>query len=303
MQIARLPARTGFRWVLDGFRILRRQPIALVAIVFMNLALMALSMLVPLVGSLGPLILTPLFMVGMMEAARMAEAGTNPSPATLFIGFRAQSGQAWKPLVLLGVINALATLLALAVSILAGGDLLMDLASGRKNPNDPAVSESALLGAAFAFAIVYLPVQLATWYAPLFIAWDRVPLVKAMFFSIAAILRNKWAFLTYALGWVAVAVIASLVLRLLNSLLAGSPTLWSIVLTPLWLIGITAVYCSFWSTYRDAVDRSGAAGHIPPPSNPPSPEPPTEFNPPTSPEAKEPVPTQPPGGPNQPPTP
>ncbi len=255
MQIARLPARTGFRWVIDGFRILRRQPVALIALVFMNLALMALSMLIPLVGSLGPLILTPAFMVGMMQAARMAEAGQNPSPLTLFAGFRAQSGTAWKPLLGLGAINAVATVLALVASVLAGGDALVDIASGRINPNDPGVTDSALAATVIAFLVIYLPVQLATWYAPLFIAWDRVPLVKSMFFSIAAILRNKWAFLVYALSWLAFAVLASFALRVLHGLLAGSPMLWSVMLTPLWLIGITAVYCSFWSTYRDAVDQ------------------------------------------------
>ena len=274
MQIARLPARTGIQWVIDGFRILRRQPVALVAIAFMNLALMVLSMLIPLVGSLGPLVLTPIFMVGMMEAAKVAEAGGNPSPATLFAGFRAQGGAAWKTLALLGVINALATLLALTASVLVGGDLLMEIASGRITPSSPGVSDGAVLSAALAFAVIYLPVQLATWYAPLFIAWDRVPLVKSMFFSIAAILRNKWAFLVYALGWAGVAVLASLLLRVLNGLLAGSPTLWSIVLTPLWLIGITAVYCSFWSTYRDAVDLSGSVHATPPASDPPAPLPP-----------------------------
>ena len=271
MQIARLSALTGLRWVLDGFHILRRQPVALVAIAFMNLALMALSMLIPLVGSLGPLILTPIFMVGMMEAARMAESGTNPSPATLFAGFKAQGGRAWKTLALLGVINAIATLVALTVSVLTGGDTLIDLVSGKLNPNDPSLSEGALLGAALAFAVVYLPVQLATWYAPMFIAWDRVPLLKSMFFSIAAILRNKWAFLAYAVGWVVVAVLASLVLRVLSALLAGSPTLWSVILTPVWLIGITAVYCSFWSTYRDAVHRSGPSPMSQTPDDPPPP--------------------------------
>ena len=257
MQIARLPARTGFRWVVDGFRILRKQPVALVAIAFMNLALMALSMIVPLVGSLGPLILTPIFMVGMMEAVRMAEAGLNPPPLTLFAGFKAQAGRAWKPLLSLGLINAVATMLALAASALASGNVLIDIASGRMNPDAPGVSEGSLVGAALAFLLIYLPVQLATWYAPLFIAWDRVPVMKSMFFSIAAILRNKWAFLTYAVGWLAAAVAVSLSLRILSGLLATTPVLWSIIMTPLWLVGITAVYCSFWSTYRDAVDRSG----------------------------------------------
>ncbi|MFM8556653.1 MAG: BPSS1780 family membrane protein [Betaproteobacteria bacterium] len=256
MQISRLPARTGFRWVLDGFRLLRRQPVALVAISFLNLALMGVSMIVPIIGSLGPLILTPTLMVGMMQAVRTAEAGQNPSPLTLFAGFREDRGRAWKPLLGLGAINAVATVLALAASAMAGGDALVQMATGRLDPGDPTLSDASLAWALLVFMLIYLPIQLATWYAPMFIAWDRVPLLKSMFFSIAAILRNRWAFMTYALGWVAFAVAASIVLRLLQGLLAGSPLLWSIVMMPLWLVGISAVYCSFWATYRDAVDRN-----------------------------------------------
>ncbi len=273
MQIARLPATTGFRWVLDGFRLLRRQPVALVAIAFLNLALMGVSMIVPIIGSLGPLILTPIFMVGMMQAVRTAEAGQNPSPLTLFAGFRDDRGRAWKPLLGLGAINAVATVLALAASAMAGGDALVQMATGRLDPSDPRLNDAALAGALAVFILIYLPIQLATWYAPLFIAWDRVPLMKSMFFSIAAILRNRWAFLAYALGWVAFAVVASIVLRLLQGLLAGSPLLWSVVLMPLWLVGITAVYCSFWATYRDAVDRNPrpATPDTQPPEPPPTP--------------------------------
>jgi hypothetical protein len=40
---------------------------------------------------------------------------------------------------------------------------------------------------------------------------------------------------------------------LLNLFLGDSPVLLSMLLSPLSLILITAVYCSFWPTYRDAV--------------------------------------------------
>lgn len=257
MQISRLPARTGLRWVIDGFRVVRRQPLALTAISFLNLALMGLSMIIPIVGSLGPLVLTPLFMVGMMKAARMADQGQSPSPLTLFAAFRDDSGRAWKPLMVLGAINAAATIAAMAAAAAVGGEALFEAITGRMTPNGPQADDATLLAAAGVFLIIYLPVQLATWYAPLFIAWDRVPLLKSMFFSIAAILRNKWAFLAYAFGWLGFAVLATLGLRILATMMSGSPLLLSLVLTPLWLIGLTAVYCSFWVTYRDAVDLAG----------------------------------------------
>jgi hypothetical protein len=254
MQISRLPARTGWRWVLDGFRILRRQPIGLLAIAFVNLVLMWLSVQIPVIGSLGPLILTPLLMVGLMKAAALAERGQNPSPLVLFAAWRDDQGRAWRPLLVLGLINAVTTLIAMALSALAGGETLINLITGRIAPDDPTLQDGRLLMAALVFLLAYLPVQLATWYAPMFIAWDQVPLLKSLFFSIAAIFRNKGAFLVYAVGWMLVATAASIVIRLAQLMLTDVPMLMSMLLSPLWLIGLTAVYCSFWATYRDAVD-------------------------------------------------
>jgi hypothetical protein len=78
-----------------------------------------------------------------------------------------------------------------------------------------------------------------------------------MFFSIAAILRNKAAFLVYAAGWFGVALTGMLTIRILQGLLGGSPLLMTLILYPVWLGALAAVYCSFWATYRDAVDHSG----------------------------------------------
>jgi hypothetical protein len=259
MQISRLPAMTGWRWVIESFRVLAKQPIALLSITFINLMLMGLSLVIPLIGSVGPLLLTPVLMVGMIRAARMADAGQNPSPFVLFSGFKDQQGRAWKPLLGLGLINAAATMLALSAATMAGGELLMELATGKIGPNDPRAAEAPIGWAALVFLIIYLPVQLATWYAPMFIAWDNVPLAKSMFFSIAAILRNKAAFLVYAAGWFLVAFVGMLVVRIIQGLIGGSPMLMTLVLYPVWLGALAAVYCSFWVTYRDAVDHTGSS--------------------------------------------
>ena len=72
MQINPLRPAIGWRWVQDAFGLLRRQPVALLAIVFLNLMLLSLSVVLPLVGSIAPLVLTPGLMVGMMHAVRAA---------------------------------------------------------------------------------------------------------------------------------------------------------------------------------------------------------------------------------------
>lgn len=257
MQIHSLRAGHGWRWVRDGFRLLGRQPVGLLAITFLNLMALSLSVILPIVGTIAPLLLTPALMVGLMHAVRSAEAGRIPSPALLIAGFRDAGGTAWKPLLLLGLFNAVATLAALALAAMADGGTLMRLATGQAPDTTAdmtgAVDESALFQAAIVFVLAYTPVQMAMWYAPLFAAWHGVAPAKALFFSFFAVWRNKWTFLVFGASWFAVAFAASLGVRLLDALLGDSPVLLSMLLSPLSLVLITVVYCSFWVSYRDAV--------------------------------------------------
>ena len=260
VRIATLPAAAGWRWVADGFRLLRRQPIALLAITFMNLLLLSASVLVPLVGSIAPLVLAPVLMVGLMRAVRSADQGTTPTPTMLFAGFRDDGGRRWKPLLLLGAVNALATVAALALAAVADEGTLMRLATGQIHSDDPAVSDGALVIAALVFLLTYAPVQMAMWYAPLFVAWHRTPVAQALFYSLVGVWRNRRAFVVYAIGWFGIALAGSLLVRVLQMALGSSPFLLSMLLSPLSLLLITAVYCSFWSSYRDPVSGAGSAG-------------------------------------------
>jgi len=255
MQIASLPPSCGRRWVIDGFRLLRRFPVPLLAMTFLYLLMLMATTIVPLVGPFAPMLLTPMLAVGVMQAVRSADRGELPTPQMLFAGLRADEGRAWKPLLLLGLINVLSTLLSLAFASIADGGTLLKLATGQSTADDPSLQDARLLFASAAFLLLYTPVQMALWYAPLFVAWHRLGPGKAMFFSIVAVMRNKGAFLQFALGWFLVALLASLAVQLLKMLFGGSPLLISLVLSPLSLVVLTALYCSFWPTYRDTVSE------------------------------------------------
>ena len=43
--------------------------------------------------------------------------------------------------------------------------------------------------------------------------------------------------------------------QVLKALLGGSPLLISLLLSPTSLLVLTALYCSFWATYRDVVSE------------------------------------------------
>jgi len=267
MRIVPLPARSGWRWVTRGFALLRRQPIALLAITFLNLLLLSLSVLVPFVGSIAPLVLAPVLMVGLMRAVGTTDEGRMPLPSMLFAAFREDGGRALRPLLLLGIVNAAATMLALALAALFDGGALMQLAAGNLDEAESiALDEVSLWLAATVFVAAYIPVQMAMWYAPLFVAWHRVPPVKSLFFSLLAVWRNRGAFLVYAVGWFAVAFAGSLVVRAVQGAFGAHPFVMSMILSPLSLALITVIYCSFWPTYREpvsdeALDSAESRGH------------------------------------------
>ncbi|MBW6494936.1 MAG: hypothetical protein K0B16_10360 [Burkholderiaceae bacterium] len=254
MQLRVLPAKSGWRWVASGFLLLRRQPVALLALNFLNLVLLTFSSMVPVVGTMLPMALSTVFAVGLMSAMRAADSGVMPTPWMLFDGFRADGGRAWKPLLVLGVINAVATLGALTLSSLTDGGVLLHLAAGTiaSQPARPAEGME-MVGAILLFLLAYTPVQTAMWYAPLFVAWHGMNVPKALFFSFVAVLRNLRAFFIYATGWFALVVALSLLIQMLVSAMGSSALLLSWVLSPVSLIVLSALYCSFWATYRDVV--------------------------------------------------
>lgn len=259
MQIRLLPARTGWHWIRDAFALLVRQPIVLVAITFLSLLLMSLSVLVPFFGTIAPLVLAPALVVGLMRAIRTTDEGGTPLPSMLFAAFREDDGRAWRALALLGAVNAAATMGALALAATIDGGVLLKLAIGNIDDIEPAaVNETSLWLAAATFATAYAPIQMAMWYSPLFIAWHRITVGKALFFSLWAVGRNWRAFVVYAISWFAILFSGSIILRLAQGAFATHPFLWSMIVSPISLILITMMYCSVWPTWRDAV-REGSA--------------------------------------------
>ena len=253
MKIDLLRAATGLRWVREGFRLLRRQPMALLALTFLYLLVLMATTIVPIVGPFAPMLVTPLLSVGMMHAVRAVDRGQAPGPRLLFEGVRDDAGRAWRRLLLLGVVNAAATLLALAAASLADDGLLLQLATGQTPPDDPSLDQGTVAFAFLMFLLVYTPTQMALWYAPVFVAWHGIAPAKALFFSLAATWRNRAAFIVFMAGWFAVALVASFLIYQLRMLLGSAPLLMSMVLSPLSLVLLSALYSSFWPTYRDAV--------------------------------------------------
>ena len=83
------------------------------------------------------------------------------------------------------------------------------------------------------------------------------------FFSFVAVWRNKGAFGAFVVGWVAVAFAVSSCAQLLQGALGEQSVLASLVLSPLSLAMLTALYGSIWATYRDPIRDEGTAPGAP----------------------------------------
>lgn len=165
----------------------------------------------------------------------------------------------------LGAIYLVYTLVALAVAgLVDDGALLRAVTAGK--PMDPeALEEGNLLLAAQVLLLLMAPILMAYWYAPVLVAWHRLPVPKALFFSFIACLRNWRAFLVYGLGLVAVgAILPGAVLGLLGGLFPGAAGLiTSLVTLPLLLVLAPTVFASFYISYRDVfVAREHVSEHV-----------------------------------------
>lgn len=232
MQIAHLPAAAGRRWVAEGFRLFARQPAPLLSLTLLYLLLVLGSSLIPAVGPALVLLLMPGLMVGAMHTVREIERGTLGGYRGIIEGFRRAALDSGRPLLALGGVNVAAALLAYLVASLITDDAMTQFVITQ---------------------LLYAPVQMPLWYAPMFVAWHRLPPGKSMFFSIAAVLRNKGAFLQYVAAWAVLALAASLIVQVLLLAFGMAPLLVLLVFLPLSLVMPTAVYCSFWPSYRDVV--------------------------------------------------
>jgi hypothetical protein len=252
MQVRRVPALAGWRWVTEGFAILAASPMPLIASgILMIFTLLALS-LPPVLGQFLPLVLSPALSFGYLQAIRRAQEGKPPAPWTIFSGLRPQPGSPVRSLLVIGLVNATATALALlATAPVDGGQWLRMLTSAAPAPAAQAAPGDTVY-AAMVFLGLYAPLQLALWYAPLFAGLHRTPPLKSLFFSIVAVWRNKGAFLMYFVSWFVVAIGLAVLVQVLAALLpAGVRTL---ILAPAGLLMMAALYCSFWPSYRDVID-------------------------------------------------
>ena len=211
--------------------------------------LMVLINSFPLIGKLAATLLFPVFSVSLMNACRMIDQGNPLTPPILFSGFRKNL----RSLLVLGVVYSIVSVLILGIVALIDSGVLFHYLVLGNPPDDQALSSENFLLAVLLALLLYAPIVMAYWYAPVLVAWHDLPASKALFFSFVASLRNWRAFLVYALTvMVFGALLPGLLVGLLVSMIPAGSNQFSILLTLLIvLIFMPSLYASFYVTYRD----------------------------------------------------
>jgi hypothetical protein len=250
----KLPASTGWHWVKQGFKLFRKQPGGLLALFFCCMFLSIVFLIVPLLGSVAPVVLAPIFSIALLQGCAHVDQGRRALPKLALIGFRKPARSA---LLGLGVLYLLVLLLAMTVLSWMDGGVLIKMAT-RQIPMDQSVLDDSR-AAIFTASGIYLLGWLLSCLATPLIYWQKMSLFKALFFSVVTVVRGIKAFLTGGAILFVIYQIASAI----PVLLFDSPQLEATSIFTVFLLLVVVVHCMLYASYCSIFG--------PPPELPPAP--------------------------------
>jgi len=246
MQAATLPITAGWQWISDGWALFKRQPLAMVTWSLFIAVLFNFSYMLPILGQVILIGLTPLLTFLALCACRRISQGDYMGLG-LWLQPLKNNPTIKAPLIKLGVIYLAFNLIAAILATLPFLDALSGVfdASGEVNPD---AIGAAIRGPFITFGVLYVLISALFWHAPALIGWHGIKIAQAMFYSMVACWRNKGAFLIYGASW---AALFYGVQMLANFMLATNmnPATVHLLLSPLNLLMAAILYCSFYPAY------------------------------------------------------
>jgi len=248
----KLPAHAGWLWIKEGFALFRKQPAELSTLFLSYMFLMLAVGIIPVLGQLLPLILVPVFSMAFMQACARAEQGKRIYPNLLLTGFRSP---AFGSLLKLGGLYLAAAVIAVAASSLIDGGVFWQAMTGQTALDAKTLHGSGMSLAMLFAAALYTPAAMAFWYAAPLVAWQKMGVGKAIFYSFFAVRRAGKAFLVYGLAWFVIGVLLPVFISAAIALLTGKAIVTMMVLLPLSIVMTVIMYCSFYPTYTHVFGR------------------------------------------------
>jgi hypothetical protein len=242
MRIRSVDAVQGWRWLVQGLLIFRKDPMQWLLLVAMLFVGSRLLLAVPFVG-LVVILITPNFLAGLAHGAQALEQGKPLRFGYLASGFLKNAAQ----LVTLGGVSLVGHFLMLIAMTTIAGDALSGIAktmaSGAVTVDTVAAMRTAaprLLLSALVGLGISLPVMLAVWFSPMLVFFDDMKPVQAMLLSAWACVKNALPLLVYC-----IAVLGPLIVMMqIGMALTRQPDVGIWLLAPI-------LVPSLYASYRD----------------------------------------------------
>ena len=182
MQLNKAPSGDGYVWVRQGFWLFKKNPLAFLMLVFLYVFIAQFAILIPVFGVFAVLLLTPALTVGFMTACQMVIRGERVMPTVYLAGFRGTDSITKKNLLVLGTVYAFAILiLSLIASAFIDFKQLVTLLTQQQPPTIRDV-QGLYTGLTIGL-LLYLPVAMVMWFAPILVAWEKMSVAQALFSS------------------------------------------------------------------------------------------------------------------------
>lgn len=253
MQLQQNKASDGYVWMRQGFWLFKKNPFAFLMLMFIYIFFAQFSLLIPVFGVFIVLMLTPALTVGFMTACQKIIRGEKVFPTVYLAGLKDVEPTTRKNLLVLGTIYAfLIMALSLVASAFIDFQQLVLLLTEEKQPTIRQVKE--LYWGLGVGVLLYIPIAMLMWFAPLLVAWEKMSVAKSLFSSWIACWTNKAAFVYYLIIWaillIAVPFFLEAILDSLNLRIAIP-----FLIPPYSMAALTVMYCSFFATWKACFNR------------------------------------------------
>jgi uncharacterized membrane protein len=200
MTIQNVAAGRGWQWIVAAFGLFKKNPLIWLVL---NMVLFLIGVGLSMLSGPGAYVLyllTPVFVGGIMTAARDIEAGQDIEIAHLFRGFRQNATH----LVTVGGVYLVGQVVISGVMLTIGGPEFREAVQAGVGGMDAAKLAPEALGRISAAVLVgmalFVPLAMAIWFAPALVILDNQPGFRALGASVLGCLRNIMPFLVYGIA-------------------------------------------------------------------------------------------------------
>ncbi|WP_368647124.1 BPSS1780 family membrane protein [Castellaniella ginsengisoli] len=245
LQAAILPPSAGWFWIFQGYLLFRRQPMAMLFWSIVTSFFINVGALIPVLGQTVLVLLTPLLTFLTLCACRKLEEGVRIAPGLWLQPL--QTPGATGAQLRLGLAYLGCSFIAALAAVLPFLSSMLDALGTAEQPDFAALSQ-AMQGPMIVFGLFYVLLSALFWHTPALVGWHGLPMRRALFYSMVACWRNKYAIIVYVASWAAVFFGLH---GLLDGLAAAgaSTGLLAWLSLPLDVVVTALLYCSFYPIY------------------------------------------------------